>query len=157
MVCMANNTCEKTAMSSEGNKTANVIPIMEKKESPEARKKEFVIALINFLESSITGTAESVNALAKIQENFGDEYEKFRAAKLDPSQLDAILKDLAASDKEAFLLIFARASFIAPKLNKLFDLTLEEKKELAASINNFSKSVKETLTNITNKKIGGKK
>lgn len=131
-------------------------PPEEKKEpinKGEARNKEieFLIELIKFFKSSICGTADSVKTLATIEEKFPDQYKNLSESKMDPSQIDKLMGKMSPEDKDTFLIIFARASYIAPKLNKLFDLSLEEKKELTETINKYASFVEEKLTALVKK------
>lgn len=109
---------------------------------------EFVTELIKFFKSAICGSAESVKTLANIEEKFPTQYEQLKKSKIDPSQIDKIMGEMNQKDKDVMLTIFAKSSYIAPKLNNLFELSLEEKKELAKTIDEFGDFVEEKLKNM---------
>jgi hypothetical protein len=90
-----------------------------------------------------------VKKIADIEENYNEEYDQFRKAKLDPSQIDKLISEASPEARDTLLIIFARSSYLAPKLNNLFDLTLEEKKSLYTQINAFAVDVKKHLTKLT--------
>lgn len=116
------------------------------------RKREFTIELIKFFKSSVCGTADSINTLAKIQDKFPEEYKEFREVRVNPMNVDKFMEKLSQEEKDTFLIIFARASYIAPRLNKLFESTLAEKKQLAEDINSFAEFVESKLTKLVKKK-----
>ena len=106
---------------------------------------QFVRELIRYFKASICGTAESVKILAEIEEKFPGSYKKLRDTKVDPSQIDMLMTGMDPQTKDTLLVIYAKASYIAPKLAKLFELTLEEKKALAKSIDAFAQFVDQKL------------
>lgn len=120
---------------------------------PEKEKKkfnvEFTKELIRFLKSSICGSSESVKSLAEIEEKFEDDYKKLKEIKMDPDQIDEIMKDMSDKEKEILLLVFTKASIYGRKLNGLFDLSLEDKKKLAKDLNDFASFVETKLTELT--------
>lgn len=110
------------------------------------RYKELAKELIRFYKSSVCGTADSIKALIEIEEKFPTEYKKIREAKIDPSQIDKMMDKMSPKEKDTFFVIFAKASYIAPKLNRVFDLSLEEKKELITTIKSFGDFTEKKLT-----------
>jgi len=129
-----------------------------KKDPPKSSKRntEFLIELIKFFKGSICGTADSVNTLANIQKKFPEEYKEIQKSRLDPSKIDVIMEKMNPEEKDVFLLIYAKSSYIAPKLNRVFDLSLKEKQELAETITNFATYVEEKLTSLV-KGVNGEK
>lgn len=113
--------------------------------------KEFTLELIRFFKGTISGTSESVKSLTKIEEKFPEEYEEIRKSRLDPSMIDELMEKMNIEEKETFLLIFAKASYIAPKLSKLFELSLTEKKELAKTVDDYAVFVEKKLTELIDK------
>ncbi|MBU3957900.1 MAG: hypothetical protein KKB25_02410, partial [Nanoarchaeota archaeon] len=83
-------------------------------------EKVFLEDLINFYKASVMGTAESVKKLAEIEENFPITYGKFKKATFDPENIESIMTSMTEEQKEIFLIIFTKVSFIAKKLNQLF-------------------------------------
>ena len=124
-----------------------MVDIIKKKKKRIIGKREekFVLELIEYLEFSIIGTADSVKKLAQIEKNYKKEYDIYRKSKLDPAQLDTLIKNASPELKNTLLIIFAKSSYIAPKLNKVFDLSLEEKEELSKTMEEFGKFVKAEL------------
>ena len=108
-------------------------------------RDKFFEDLVNYYKSTVLGTAESVDILAKIEEVYPEHYQQLKQASIDPQNIEDILSDLTDEEKEAFFIIFAKANFIMKKLNNLFDLSIEEKKKLSKSIRD--------LADFTGKKI----
>ncbi len=100
-------------------------------------KKAFLENLLGFYKASVMGTAESVKRLAEIEENFPENYGKFKEATFDPENIENIMTSMTEQEKEIFLIIFTKASIIAKKLNQLFEISIEEKKKLAKEIEDF--------------------
>lgn len=118
------------------------------------REAEFLIELITFFKYSICGTANSIRTLTTLEEKFKPEYDELRKSKLDPAQIDKLLEKMPQKEKDVFFMIFAKATYIVPKINKLFDLNLEEKKELSETIDNFAKFVEDKLTELIKDREG---
>jgi hypothetical protein len=113
------------------------------------QKKEFAIKLIEFYKSTITSSIQSIKILAEIQRNFPKEYEIMEELKDDPSIVDQLADVLPQEEKDTMILIFIKASAIGRRMNKLFDLTVEEKEKLIKDLEDFAefaeKRMKESL------------
>ena len=107
---------------------------------------EFATELAKFFKEAICGSAESVRTLANIEEKFQPQYNQLKTSRMDPSQIDKIMERMSPERRDTMITIFARASYIAPKLNNLFELSLEEKKKLAEMIEDFGQFIEEKLT-----------
>lgn len=111
-------------------------------------EKVFLEDLINFYKASVMGTAESVKKLAEIEENFPITYGKFKKATFDPENIESIMTSMTEEQKEIFLIIFTKVSFIAKKLNQLFEMPVDEKKKLAKEIEDFMRYMEKKLSEL---------
>lgn len=117
------------------------------------RKRELLKRLISFYRDYISGSAKAVDTLADIQEDFSDFYEIIDKVKSDPTLIDQVMAEMSEHDKETFLLILIKASMLGERMNKLFDLSVEEKRELAKDLREFSEFVDRTLTESAKERV----
>lgn len=113
--------------------------------------RAFFEELIKFYKASVLGTAGSVDALIRIEEEFPENYLKLKEATFDPEKIDEVLSSMTDKEKETFLLIFTKASIISRKLYKLFDLGKEDKIKLAKEIRDFADFAEEKLRELSSK------
>jgi len=116
----------------------------------EEDAKEFVSDLITFLKGSIIGTSDSFGALIEIERKHPDLYNILRSVKMDYESMDDVLDNLNEKQRDVLMLIFFKTSSLGKKMNRLFDLTLEEKIKLVSDLKDFSEFVNKKL-----KEMGG--
>lgn len=117
-------------------------------------RKKFFEELIKFYKTTLLGTAESVKTLVDIEKRFPENYLKLKEATFNPEKIEEILASMTEEEKETFLLVFTKASLISRKLNKLFDLDVEEKTKLAKEIEDFVKFTERKLKELTTSRQG---
>jgi len=111
--------------------------------------KEFGGYLINFYKEFLLGTSKSVEILAKIEKEYPEEYKILKDIKDDPTVI-AKLSDKIPDDVKTILYsIIVESSALAEKMNKVFELSQEDKESLAKDIRKFSERVNNEL-----KKLG---
>lgn len=110
--------------------------------------KQLTEKMIKFFKGALASSSESVRALAEIQENFKDEYEALKDFQTEPALLDKLVDKIDEDQKDVLILIMGKASIIGRKMNNLFDLSVEDKKQLADDIDDFSKFVEKKLVEL---------
>ncbi|MCL4376236.1 hypothetical protein M1558_01965 [Candidatus Parvarchaeota archaeon] len=114
----------------------------------EKKDIEFSKELIKFYKQMLEGPASSIETLAEIEEKFPDEYSIFKNLKDDPSTINTIVDKAPQDVKDALVIIMLKASNLGVKLSKLFDLTVEEKKQLARDLRSFGKETEGKLNKL---------
>ena len=109
------------------------------------KTKEFATALIKFYSGYLTGSAGSVKILAKIQNDFKDEYTLLKKMKDEPLEAGEIMEKLPEKAKDIFLIMTFRASSIGMRLTTLFELDAKSQEKLAEDITDFQKDVEKKL------------
>ena len=115
------------------------------------RQIKFMIELIKFFKGSVCGTADSVKTLAKIQENFPEEYKDLQASRMDPTQMEEIMENIPKEDRDILLLVYVKMSYIAPRMTKLYDLSVKDKNILAADMEEYGAFVESELKKLVSK------
>ncbi len=117
--------------------------VMEKQEFDE-----FISELIKYYELSMEDISKSIEELAKIQEKYPNEYDKFQKVSENPE----LLLGLKMSDKikTIFFELLLKSSTITQKVNKLIILTPIEKKALAKDLNKYVAELKTKFEEIKN-------
>lgn len=111
----------------------------------DKKTKEFGIKLIEFYKEFLLGTAKSVKILSEIQDKYGEQYEILNSVKDDPLAINEIASKLDSEQKDALFYVVLGASGLAVRLNKLFELSQEQKEKLSNDIETFSKEVEVKL------------
>lgn len=104
--------------------------------------KDFAKAVTLFYEKFLKAVADSVIALANIENEFKDDYQKLKEVQKDPSAIFDKLKDLSDEEKNNLLVLFARISRFEGRMLRLFDLSVDEKRQLAKELNEFVETIK---------------
>jgi len=115
----------------------------------EGSKKKFVRELIEFYKDFVKGSAKAVRTLADIQKKYEEEYETFVDLKEDPAQIEDLMKELSSEEKEVILLMLIKASSLGKRMNKLFDLPVEEKERLADDLDKFAEFAEKKLKELS--------
>lgn len=108
-------------------------------------KEEFAVALMEFYNKFLGGIADSIEFLAKIQEEFPDEYEDFKNAQIDLNKMPELLDELDPEIKGIFADIIIRIGVVSNRLNNAIVLSSKEKMELAEELRRIIKSMNELM------------
>lgn len=111
----------------------------------EEDKNRFGIELIKFYKEFLLGSSKAVLQLAKIEQDFPEQYKVIRSLKDDPEAIFEMTTKLPSEVKDTLILVIVKSSAIGRKMNQLFDLNVEQKKELASEIEKFSTDVENKL------------
>lgn len=109
--------------------------------------------LTDFYINFVNSLADSVEKLAKIQEEFPDKYETVAKLEEDPGLIEELSKNLSSEEKEKLLTILIRMSSLARRSNRIFELTVEEKRILAKDLRKFVADLQKDLLEQTPKKV----
>lgn len=112
---------------------------------------KFVKELIEFYRGFVTGSSKSIRILAEIEEKYPKQYRIINEIRWDPESVEKLMEELTDNQKELFFNIFIKASILGQRLNRLFELTIDEKKKLADDLDKFSEEVEKKLTKIIEK------
>ena len=116
------------------------------------RSREFTLELIKFYKSFIGSSSDAIKILVNIQKNYENEYKIMEELKDDPTILDELTNKLSPEEKNALILVFVKASGIGRKMNKLFELSVNEKEALIDELNKFAEFVEKTLKELIKEK-----
>ncbi|MCD6229973.1 MAG: hypothetical protein J7K00_04160 [Candidatus Diapherotrites archaeon] len=108
-------------------------------------KEEFGIEMIKFYKEFLIGSSKSVELLANIEKKFPKEYEVIKELKDDPKVLVSLSSEVPDNVKTVLFSVLVEASLLGSRMNKLFDLTNEEKETLATDIDKFAKKIEKEL------------
>jgi len=115
-------------------------------EIDDSKKKEFSLKLIDFYSDYITNSAQAVKKLADIEREYPEQYQIIRQAKFDPMSIDKIMENMTSEEKEIFFTLFMKSSLLGRKLVNLFDITADEKDDLAKELLDLSKEISDKLS-----------
>ncbi len=109
-----------------------------------SEEPEFATAMIGFFDASIRNGATPIRLLADIQENFPKHYEVMLKIKDDPSLItdnDSVPERV----KSTMLLIVLKASKLGMESQRVYEMSIKEKREFANKLDEFSKFIKRKL------------
>ncbi len=110
--------------------------------------KEFSGYLINFYKEFLLGTSKSVEILAKIEKEYPEEYKMLKELKDDPAAIAKLSDKIPDDVRTVFYFIVMESSGLAERMNKVFELSQEDKVILAKDIRKFSERVKNELNRL---------
>ncbi len=104
-------------------------------------EKKFALELIRFYKEFLLGSSKSVVILADMEKKYPEQYQRLKQTKDNPQRLIELTIQMPDEVKETFLLIIVEGSVIGQKMNRLFDLSQDEKEKLAKEIEDFASRV----------------
>jgi len=109
------------------------------------REDKFLIELVSFYTKSLGEAASSVLILKKIQSDFPDKYKDLIELQEDPSALIEISNKMDPELSKILIELMVKASTLSRRVNKLFELSVDEKDKLAEDLRTFSKSMENNI------------
>lgn len=104
--------------------------------------REFIRDLVRVLVGSIDGVKTSIDVLIELENRCGGRessvYGMFRSLIDGSRHIDDIVSGMDPDAQDTVLLIFMKVSAVSRKLDKLFDLTLSEKRQLQTDMERLS-------------------
>ena len=104
-------------------------------------KKDFATSIKLFYSKFLNSIADNIDALAIIEEEFKEDYENLKEIQKDPALILEKLRDLDEKEKDELIGMFMRIAQFEGKILKLFDLSPEEKKQLAKDLKEFTENI----------------
>ena len=99
---------------------------------------KFFSRLVDFYQESLSGAADMVDTLAGIEETFPNEYKTLKGIKDDPDAINKMLTKAPQEIKDKLIVVMFKAGNLTQRINKLFDLSASEKRQLAKDLRKFS-------------------
>lgn len=116
----------------------------EKASSSNSSQQEFATDIIKFFDASIKNGSAPIRILADIQEKFPEKYGVMLKLREDPSLItdnDSIPEQV----KSTMLLIILKASKLGAESQRVYEMSVKEKKEFANKLDEFSTFIKSKL------------
>ncbi len=110
-------------------------------------RQEFVTYIITFFDASVASGATPIRVLADIQEKFPEQYAVMLKIREDPSLItdnDSIPEKV----KSTMLLIVLKASKLGSESQRVYEMSVKEKRDLADKLEEFSKFIKEKVADL---------
>ena len=107
--------------------------------------KEFLVSLIEFYKNIIGNASHSVRSLKDVQSKFPNQYQLLLDLQNDPSKLLEITKQMDKRVSSIMINLFVRSSILSNKINNMFELTVDEKEDLAKDLESFSEEFTNSL------------
>ena len=99
----------------------------------------FLEQLLKFYTNSLVSLSEAISILADIEDENKELYLKLIATRDNPILLLDQISDLTSEQRDTMILIFTKLSLLGEKSNRLFELTVDEKRGLSKEIRDFEK------------------
>ena len=115
-------------------------------------EKKFLAKYSEFYRKFFTDTADSINQLGEIQEDFKDEYEKVREFYYDSKAIDELIEKLSPEEQGILLKILLKAGNVGKKISNLFEMTPKEKRTFSEELKKFSKELDKNIEILTKNK-----
>ena len=112
-------------------------------------QKKFLKELFIFYENFIRDLAKVLSQLAKIQENFPDEYKKIKEIQIDGQKIPSLFDKLNQEDIGALMIRMSEASQFDKKLAKMYTFSYVEQKDLAKDLELFRQKLSEDIKRLS--------
>lgn len=111
--------------------------------------------LLRFYNKFIDNLVGVVDTLSKIQEAHPEKYKIIKELQINPQKIPEFLSMLDEEDAKTLLYRIIEAGQFDRRLSRMYDLTIEEQKELARDLKAFAQKVNEDVEKME-KKINSK-
>ncbi len=115
----------------------------------EDRREQFLVEMLKNIRDYNSCAANAIEDLADTQEKYPEEYDNFKEFAEDPTLIHEITEQIPDEDvkneiRDTLFKIFLDITKISRKMRNIYDLSVEEKRDLAETMN-------EMINDMTNK------
>ena len=111
----------------------------------DEKDKNFLISLVEFYKETLGDASKTVRLLMNIQKKFPEQYQLLLDLQNDPSKILEITKQMNAEVSHIMINLFVQASILSNKVNRLFEISIEEKGILANDLEKFASEIIDSI------------
>ena len=106
---------------------------------------EFIESISKFYNEFFSGLAQSIDTLAIVQNKFKEEYKGISEFGNNPTAIDGLMSKLTLEEQGVMLKVLLKSSDFSRRTANLFSSTIEEKKQLAKDLRDFTKDLEKQV------------